>query len=253
MSKAKYGKLVPGDFSESMPITHPLYPRAPYYYRNCWGLSFTYYTDEKEVLARLPAELEMVEPATAVLMVAENAFSTVGGKYSECYLNILCRYKGELMLYSSNLYETSENAQIIGREIYGFPKKQCENIEFSTTGAGDVRVTVDLIKDHRILTAMMRPTERQPLESHQDMPLVVLKIIPDAEGSSTPSLAQLVKVCVTTSPILGADGCADIYTGPGQLHFDQPSEIALPVHEMVSCTMMKFDTLLPYGEILKTY
>lgn len=253
MSTAKFGKLTADHFLESMPVTHPLYPRAPYYYRNSKGLTFVYRIDEEQALARLPADLELVEPATAVLIIAENEFSTVAGAYSECYLNILCRYQGEEMLYSSNLFETAETAQIIGREIYGFPKKLCEKIEFKTTGSGEVCVTVDLFNGHRLLTAMIRPIENQPLESHKDMPLVVLKIIPDAEGSETPSLAQLVKVCVDTKPIVSSDGRAEIFTGPGRIHFDQPSEISIPVKEMVSCTMMRWDCVLPYGEILKTY
>lgn len=249
----KVGKLTPADFFESMPVTHPLYPRAPYYYRNSRGLSFVYHIDEEEALSRLPQDLELVEPATAVLIIAENEFSTVAGRYSECYLNILCRYQGEEMLYSSNLFETAENAQIIGREIYGFPKKICQRIEISTTGSGDVCATVDRFPGHRLLTATMRPVDNQPLSSFKDMPLVVLKIIPDAAGSRTPSLAQLVKVCVTTNPIVGSDGRAEIFTGPGQIHFDQPSEIAVPVRKMISCTLMRWDCVLPYGEILKTY
>jgi acetoacetate decarboxylase len=254
MSKVeKCGKLTPKDFSESMPVTHPLYPRAPYYYRNSKGLTFVYEIDEQEALARLPEELELVEPATAVLIIAENEFSTVAGRYSECYLNILCRYKGEEMLYSSNLFETAENAQLIGREIYGFPKKLCQKIEFKTTGAGDVCVTVDRFEGYRLLTAMMRPIDNQPLASFKDMPLVVLKIVPDAAGSKVPSLAQLVKVCVQTSPIVSSDGRAEIFTGPGHVHFDQPSEIAMPVRKMISCTLMRWDCVLPYGEILKTY
>jgi|SRR5882757_236701 len=254
MSKAEsFGRLTPADFFESMPVTHPLYPRAPYYYRNSKGLTFVYHIDAEEALSRLPMDLELVQPATAVLVIAENEFSTVAGKYSECYLNILCRYKGEEMLYSSNLFETAENAQIIGREIYGFPKKLCQKIEFTTTGTGDVCVTVDRSPDYRLLTAIMRPVDNQPLESFKDMPLVVLKIIPDASGSRKPSLAQLVKVCVKTSPIVSSDGRAEIFTGPGQIHFDKPSEIAVPVVKMLSCTLMRWDCVLPYGEILKTY
>jgi acetoacetate decarboxylase len=254
MSKsARFGRLTPADFSESMPVTHPLYPRAPFHYRNSKGVTFVYHIDAEAALSRLPADLELVEPATAVLIIAENEFSTVAGRYSECYLNILCRYQGEEMLYSSNLFETAENAQIIGREIYGFPKKLCQKIEFTTTGTGDVCVTVDRFPGYRLLTAVMRPIDNQPLQTFKDMPLVVLKIIPDAAGSKKPSLAQLVKVCVETHPIVSSDGRAEIFTGPGHVNFDQPSEIAIPVREMVSCTLMRWDCVLPYGEILKTY
>ena len=251
MAKAKTGWLRPSDFAASMSVTHPLYPRGPYYYRDCQAVSFVYRTDDEEALSRLPAELEMVEPATAVLTIAQNGYSTVAGGYCECYLGFLCRYQGELMLYSSNLYETKENASIIGREIYGFPKKLCETIEFTTLGAGDVRITVDLEGDHRLLTAMLRPSENVALESlDPNPPLVVLKIVPDAEGSTTPSLAQLVKVQYEVTPIVGSDGRAEVFTGPGRLNFDQPSDIAVPVREMVSCTMMRFNGVLPYGTIL---
>ncbi len=254
MGKAKFGRLKPSDFGESMPVTHPLYPRGPYYYRDCQAVTFVYHTDDEEALSRLPAELEMVEPATAVLTTARNGYSTVAGAYGECYLGFLCRFEGELMLYSCNLYETRENASIIGREIYGFPKKLCEKIEIATLGSGDVRVTTDLAGDHRLLTATMRPRENVPLDAlDPNPPLVVLKIIPDAEGSMTPSLAQLVKVQYEVSPIVGSDGRAEIFTGPAQINHDQPSDIAVSVREMVSCTMMRFNGVLPYGTILKTY
>jgi len=254
MSKAKTGWLTPSDFGESMPVTHPLYPRGPWYYRDCRNLTFVYHTDEEEALSRLPAELELVEPATAVLTIAENGFTTTSGQYSECYLGFLCRYEGEVMVYSANLFETKENAEILGREVHGFPKKLCEKIEFTSLGAGDVRVTVDLFEDHRLLTAIMRPSQNEPAESHENLPLVVLKIIPDATGSKTPSLAQLVKCRYELTPIVGSDGRAEIFSGSGQLNFDQPSEIAIPVRNMVSCRLMHFNGYFPYADsILKTY
>ena len=253
MTKRKSGWLTPSDFGEAMPVTHPLYPRGPWHYRDCRGLAFVYHTDDEAALSRMPAELELFEPATAVLFVAEYGFTTVSGTYSDCSLGFLCRYRDQLMLYQAHLFETAENGQIVGREVWGFPKKLCEKIEFTSLGAGDVRATVDLFEGHRLLTATVRPSENEPLESHHNLPLVVLKVIPDAEGGKQPALAQLVAAPFDIAPIVGSDGRPEIFSGPGQIHFDQPSEIAVPVRELVSCTYLRFHAHLPYGEILKTY
>jgi len=249
----KQGWLTASDLSEAMPVTHPLYPRGPWHYRDCRGLMFAYQTDEEEVLSRLPAELELFEPATAVLFVAEYGFTTISGAYSDCSLGFLCRYQGELMLYEAHLFETAENGQIVGREVWGFPKKLCEKIEFTSLGAGDVRATVDLFEDHRLLTATVRPSQREPLEAHHNLPLVVLKVIPDAEGSKQPALVQLVTVDFDITPVVGSDGRPELYSGSGQIHFDQPSEIAVPVRELLSCQYLRFHADLPYGKVLKTY
>lgn len=252
MAKVKNGWLTPSDFGESMPVTSPLYPRGPYYYRDCRSLTFIYQTDEEACLSRMPAELELVEPATAVLVIAEN-FCTVGGTCNDAYMGFMCKYKGEPMVFSAILYEDKEAPAAIGREIYGYPKKHCEKIEFSSLGAGEVRATVDLLEGHRLLTATMRPSQIEPAEFHVNLPMVMLKIVPDAEGSKTPSLAQLVKSRFDTTPMVGQDGTAEIFTGPGQVHFDQPSDIAVPVRQMVSASVMRFNAYFPYGEILKTY
>ena len=103
------------------------------------------------------------------------------------------------------------------------------------------------------LRAVMRPQTNQPAESMAGLPLICLKIVPDAEGSPQPSLAQLVSVLFSAKPLVGSDGKAEVYTGRGSFSLSPDSDVGLPIGEVTRYTYARFNADLPYGKILKTY
>ena len=92
----------------------------------------------------------------------------------------------------------------------------------------------------------------------EDLPLatnVSRKFIPGAADYKKPALAQLIGSNLDLVPHVGSNGVADLWTGPGSVCFDAPSEIdpwyKLPVKEIVGCYSGTFDAVLGHGRILK--
>ena len=88
-------------------------------------------------------------------------------------------------------------------------------------------------------------------------PILSLKVIPNAEESEEPALAQLVSCDFRVTPVVGTDGMAEVWSGPGSLVYNSPTEAdpwyKLAVNEVISCRYGSFNALLPHGKVLKNY
>jgi acetoacetate decarboxylase len=249
---AKNGKLKPAAWGRFMPVQNPQSEPGPWHYRGTEMVMVEFPTDEKAALAVLPSDLELVEPATAFMVIETNHWTTLG-PYSEVYVGILCTWKGELYGYAPGVYVTGENSQIVGREVYGFGKKRPHRIELIKHSDGSVEAAMDVKPGDQALRATMRPHQNQPAEAISALPLICLKVVPDAEGSAQPSLAQLVSVLFKANAVVGSDGKAEVYTGPGHMQFGSPSDVQFPIKGEAKFTYAHFHADLPYGKILKTY
>ncbi len=247
---ARNGRLTPGNWGALMPAHNPPTMRGPWYYRNTECVFLEYQTDAEAVLDVLPAELELFEPASAFMVIETNHWSTVG-PYSEVYVGVLATFNGELVAYVPGVYVTGEKSLVLGREIWGFGKRLASRIELLRHDNGTVEAIMDIVPGDRAIRASMMPSVNEPTLA--GLPLVCLKIIPDAEGGTAPSLAQLISVSFLSEPIIGTDGKAEVFSGPGHMQFGVPSDASLPVREMTKCTYARFNADLPYGKILKTY
>lgn len=78
---AKMGRLTPEQWGTTMPAHNPSYKKGPWFYRDTEALVITYVTDEDAALDIMPAELELIEPATAFMVLEFNNFSTSGSPY----------------------------------------------------------------------------------------------------------------------------------------------------------------------------
>jgi len=251
---AKQGLLKKNQFGPSMPVTAPAVQSPPFYYRNMEMIIVAYRTDEEEALRMLPEGLELSQPATASIIIAKYHFSTFG-PYNEAILCLSCTWKGQPMTYLPNLFVTQEAPLIAGREIWGYAKKLAH---------------IDLIQEHeqymglierpkgnRIATAVMRTIHNVPADSFKFPPILSLKVIPNAEESEEPAIAQLVSCDFKVTPVVATDGMAEVWSGPGSLNYNSPTEAdpwyKLSVKEVISCNYGFFNAFLPHGKILKTY
>lgn len=247
---AKFGKLSPSQWGRFMPVHNPQSEPGPWHYRDTEVVMIEFETDPEAALVVLPSDLELVEPATAFMVIETNHWTTLG-PYSEVYLGLLCQWKGEVYGYVPGVYVTGENSQILGREVFGFGKKRPHRIELIQNINGTVEAQMDVNAGDRALRAVMRPARNET--SIAGLPLICLRVIPDAEGGDVPALAQLVSVLFKAEPLVGSDGKAEIYSGPGSLQFDAPSDVRFPVKTIHKCTYAHFNADLPYGKVLKTY
>jgi acetoacetate decarboxylase len=251
---AKYGRLKKSSFGPSMPVTAPAVQAPPFYYRNMEMIIVEYRTDEEEALDLLPDGLELVEPATAAIIIAKYHFSTFG-PYNEAILCLTCRWQGQVMSFLPNLFVTQEAPLIAGREIWGYAKKLA-HIDLVQEHEQYMGI-IERPKGNRIATAVMRTIHNVPSDAFKFPPILSLKVIPDAEQSELPALAQLVSCDFRVSPVVATDGVAEVWSGPGSLVYNTRTEsdpwYKLAVNEVVSCRYGWFNAFLPNGKVLKTY
>jgi acetoacetate decarboxylase len=246
------GKLTPDKWGPLMPAQNSIAHAGPYYYRDTECVMVEFTTDKKAALELLPAELELLEPVMAFMVIETNHWTTVG-PYSETYLGILCTYEGEVYGYVPGVYVTGELSQIAGREIWGFGKKRAHKIELIKHNDGKVEAIMEVKPGDESLQALMHPQKNEPAESLVALPLICLKIIPDVSGSEVPALAQLTTVTFAANALIGSDGKAEVFSGPGHMKLETPSDVQIPINEITNCVYAHFNADLPYGKVLKTY
>lgn len=249
---AKFGKLTPAQWGPFMPAHNSLSQTGPWHYRDTECVLVEFATDPDYAASLLPSDLELFEPATAFMVIETNHWTTLG-PYSEVYNGILCLWKGELHAYVPGVYVTGENSQILGREVFGFGKKRAHRIEVIRHQDGQVEAVMDVKPNDGALRALVRTARNEPASAVGTLPLICLRIIPDAEGGRKPALAQLISVLFTANPLIGSDGKAEVYSGPGHMQFGCPSDAQLPIVSPLSFKYARFNADLPYGKVLKTY
>ena len=250
---AKNGRLTQDNWGTTMPAHKPAYKKGPWFYRDTRAVIITYVTDEDAALDVLPSDLELVEPATAFMVIEFNHFTTSGGPYGEVYTAVLCTYEGQMYGYTNAVYVTTENALTMGREIWGFGKKMAHRIELIQHGTGEIEAVVEVKPGHIAAKAFFLPETNLPASALEGLPLAVLKVIPDVEGSDKPAVAQLNSVLFTGAPHKGPDGKDELYSGSATLEVDKISDVNLPVLQVVDAKYVQMTADLPYGKILKTY
>ncbi|CAN1552510.1 Adc Acetoacetate decarboxylase [Sphingomonadaceae bacterium] len=248
----KMGKLDPSQWGRFMPAQSPQSQKGPWYYRDTECVVIEFETDPDMALAMIPPELELIEPASAFMVMETNHWTTLG-PYSEVYMAIPCLFNGAVCAFTPGVYVTGENSQIVGREVFGFGKKRPHKIEIVTHGNGTVEVVMEVLPGDRALRATMMPSQNEPADALGGVPLVSLRIIPDAAGGPKPALAQLLEVSFAAEPLIGSDGRAEVYTGPGHIALESPSDVQLPVLKVTKATYAHFNAVLPYPRVLKTY
>ena len=110
---------------------------------------------------------------------------------------------------------------------------------------------------YRLATAVMRTVRNVPADQFKFPKILSLKVIPNAEESEGPAIAQLVSCDFRVTPVVATDGLAEVWSGPGSLVYNSPTEVdpwhLLSVKEIVSCRYGWFNAYLPYGRILTEY
>ncbi len=252
-TQSKFGRLSPDKWGETMPAHSASYTRGPWYYRDTEAIMLTYLTDEDAALDILPSDLELVQPATAFMVLEINNITNSGGPYGEVYTGILAMFEGQVYGYTNAVYVTTENALTQGREIWGFGKKMGHSIQINRLGTGEVEGVVEVHDGFVAARTIMRPERNESASILEELPLAVLKVIPDVAGGAKPAIAQLNSVSFTGVPHKGPDGKDELYSGSAQMEVSPMSDLNLPVLQMVDAKYMRMTADLPYGKVLKTY
>lgn len=249
----KFGCLTKDKYNCSMPVTNFMY-RPPFYFRDFEAIILPFETDADVIANLVPAELQLNGSSpVAFLMCCNYRFSTVGS-YTESVLGISVLWNGEPRKYNSHLFVSNQVAMLCGREIYGFPKILA-SITWEKEENSIIAYTEGSVG--KIITCQMRCERNLPLEAFVPTKSINLKAIPDAEKEGEFAVAQLVETEFKMVPVVGSDGRAELYSGPGNIKFDSPYDInplqGIPVKKMLPCVYGRFNAELSFGKIIKDY
>lgn len=94
-----------------------------------------YFETKQDVMERLiPSPLKPFEMPIAAILLANYPKTGFGVSYKESALFLTASYNGGMGVYCLSMPVTNDMAMILGREIFGYPKKMA-NIEFNKNGA----------------------------------------------------------------------------------------------------------------------
>jgi acetoacetate decarboxylase len=231
-----------------MPVDAPLYPAPPLRFQDAQFVVLTYETDADAAAAVLPAGLTLPLPALVTVTMAHYPASSVGS-YTEAIQQIQCEWEGQRRSYVSKILLDNDAAIAAGREIYGFPKKHAF-VELKRA-AGEFTGTLERPLGHRLLSVTMSLQKKLKAPTEQgEGHVLALRVIPNAEGSGQPSIAELVETKMLTT-------VKEAWTGVGSLEFGPPSEAdpwsALPVQKLLGASHAVLDFEMPAGCVLKRY
>jgi acetoacetate decarboxylase len=243
-----------------LPVSGPLYPDPPYYYRGAKIVLGVYEAATERVLRHLPPGVTPLEdPAVCVAWVSNYPFTTFG-TYNEAILLVRVRFGREGYSYCPFIYVDAEAPMAAGREVWGWPKKFADLGFDVASGKGyreQLMYTVERPAGKRILTVNMSPERPAQPEELGGLPMLTLRKIPNSEAGKPPSVCELVRTDVSMTVNRAADGSPDLWAGRASVTMDSPSEMD-PLHDFAPTRMIggfygTFDWTLPQGRQVKDY
>jgi acetoacetate decarboxylase len=231
----------------AMPVDAPAYHKKPFYYKGARWMRFDYETDAESVAELIPEQLSLTDPAIASMSFVDYPWSTLG-PYHEALMAVQVMYGDEPLVYLTHLILDRDTPIIVGRELYGYPKKMgC--VEF-VQEEDLLAAYVERPRGIRICSGVMRPEEKMdPFPDGTPLKTCSLRVIPSPEKDRDHSLVELIEADLIVSSV-------EMWTGPGNCHLTGASALDpwhnLPVNKMISCVYMIFDFELSYGRVLET-
>jgi acetoacetate decarboxylase len=234
----------------STPTGAPLVPPFPVSYRNVTILSACYRTDPAALAAHLPAPLE---PVSEVVMIHLYDMPDVDnfGHVHECNVMIGAR-SSEIAPagFTTALYNDSDGAMALGREVHGQPKKLA-TVSLETRGDLVVGTLSRNEIDVAVVTTPYKaaPGDLSDLSGHFDFKQNLnLKLIRHIDG--TPAIAQI------TARRLSDVRVHECWTARCTVQLTPNAQAplwTLPVREPLSATYWRADFTLVPGEVLHDY
>lgn len=245
----------------NLPVSGPLYPDPPYYYRGAKIVLGVYEADSERVARHLPPGVTALEdPVVCIAWVCNYPFTTFG-TYNEAILLVRTSLDGEGYAYCPFIYVDAEAPMAAGREIWGWPKKFA-NLGFDGGGSSmgyreQFMYTVERPAGKRILTVNMSPERPADPEELGGLPMLTLRKIPASEAGKPPSVCELVRTDTKMIVHRSADGSPDLWAGRASVTMDSPSEMD-PLHDFAPTRMLggfygTFDWTLPLGRQVRNY
>lgn len=205
------GSALAGAFT--MPVVSPMSVPPPYRYRGSRAVNVLFRTDP-EVLERfVPAPLRVDPDQPSVLYIGHFELADFEMPYNEA--GLLVPVLGEGLAAGSFavvLYLDRTNPIVGGREVYGWPKKEAEEVLFRDTGTS-ISAAVTRYGKRIITVAFEVEREVGPVPERRASPIYFVKLIPSVQQDAPPDVLKL------NSTVITPDVITDLRVGKGHLEF----------------------------------
>jgi acetoacetate decarboxylase len=237
----------------SMPSLFPLYFAPPIHFRDNRFINIVF-TTTPEVLRDLVPEPLVPNPANRmfIYMGSLNVESPPAGSIhfleaAICVPVVFPETKAQGN-YAVCLYLNKALPIVLGREIWGWPKKDAE-IAF-TEEDGEISGRVERLGTVLLSVSGKRGSKVDPVTKQPQLPWFVQKIIPSAQKNAPPDVWQLVSSVNIDTVITELWNCtAKLEFGSGP----QDPLGNIKVLEIVSAQFSHRDFAMDYGEVLHNY
>lgn len=231
-----------------MPATAPAYPPPPFRYEGCRWTTIIFRTDPGVIQSLIPEPLVPdTIPILGIYVARLSISAPLAATYHEAGLVARVSFEGKPGMYFSNLYLDSAMGVVVGREIWGFPKKPAQ-VVYDEEG-GQISAVVSLMGSPLIKIGMRQDRRVDQFPEDPTQAGYTLKIIPPVKRDTPPDVLQLVSIPHIMQ-------IREMYEGPGTLEllpspYDSLGNI--PILEVVGATFQVLDMTLDWGEVVVDY
>jgi acetoacetate decarboxylase len=237
------------------------YMQPPYLYRGMQDIFIAYEAEREGVEALLPPGLEPADEQPVCIAWGRWIPFSSFGPYHEAYVMIRADFEGQTYLYQPFIFTDNEIPLVAGRELWGFAKKLAV-MERTSGGGSDpfgeqLLFTVERPRGQRIMTMSIACERKADPSELDDLPVLSMRLIPNAEAGQPPSIAELVRLDVEGALHSSADGSPQLFGGRASLTMDARSPVD-PWHLLAPTRIVQgwygvFDMDLYQGKVVHDY
>jgi acetoacetate decarboxylase len=237
------------------------YMAPPYLYRGMEDIFIAYETSREGVEALLPPGLEPADDVPVCIAWGRWIPFSSFGPYYESYVMIRADFEGTTFLYQPFIFTDNEIPLVAGRELWGFAKKLAV-MNRTSGGGGDpfgeqMLFTVERPRGQRIMTMAIACERKADPSELEDLPVLSMRLIPNAEAGQPPSVCELVRLDVEGALHSSADGSPQLFAGRASLTMDARSPVdpwyLLQPTRIIQGWFGVFDMDLYQGHVIHDY
>lgn len=250
-SPSKKGIHLTPENAFSMPVLSPMIGMPPpYRYKDSRVVNILFKSDVELLRKLVPSPLELSPDPLVILYIGLFQFTDVYMPYHEAGLLLPITHAGRNGQYPLVLYLDKANPIVGGREIYGWPKKEAEDISFREE-QGMIQASVTRYGQEIIDVRFEARQKIDPIPQRPPVPMFTLKYIPSAIKDAPPDVLKLI------SSSSDPDFITRMQIGEAALRFG-PSPYddllaRIPIEKVVYAEVITHDFTLGYGELVVDY
>jgi acetoacetate decarboxylase len=236
----------------SMPIMSPELAPPPYLFKDNKVVNLLFKTDPQVLEKLIPYPLKPDYSQPMLFYIGRLNIAHYNVTYNEAARAApVIGEDGQPGYYPIVLYLDTPNPIIGGREIYGYPKKEAEEILFEEGADGVITASVTRYGATIIKVTFTAGQQVDPVPPREIAPWYTLKLIPSAEKDAPPDVMKLIRMGFEPYSI------NEMTMGQATLEFadsfDDTLLTQIPVTEILYSEVVGTEFTMEYGEVVHNY